>query len=63
MSRSGRWSVFGQVTHAIPVVRPVADGKILTFFGLARFASDDRVGFGTFEQSRRLGREEKGIER
>jgi len=63
VSRSGRLSVFGQVTHAIPVVRPARDGKILTFFGLARFAAGERVGFGTFEESQRLGREEKGTER
>jgi hypothetical protein len=54
VSRSGTLRVFGQVTHAIPVVRPAAEGKVLTYFGLARFGDGERVGFGTFEQSQRL---------
>jgi hypothetical protein len=62
VSRSGSLRVFGQVTHAVPVVRPAPEGKVLTFFGLARFGTGDRVGFGTFEQSQRLGAESKGTE-
>jgi hypothetical protein len=54
VSRSGTRRVFGQVTHAIPVVRPTPSGAVLTHFGLARFADGERVGFGTFEQSQRL---------
>jgi len=60
VSRSGTLRVFGQVTHAIPVVRPAAAGKVLTHFGLARFGDGTRVGFGTFEQSQRL---RKGTQR
>lgn len=56
VSRSGTLRVFGHVTHAIPVVRPTADGRVLTVFGLARFGAEGLVGFGTFEQSLRLGR-------
>jgi len=55
VSRSARLRVLGHVTHAIPVVRPVAGGRVLTVFGLARFGAEQRVGFGTFEQSLRLG--------
>jgi hypothetical protein len=62
VSRSGGLRVFGQVTHAVPVVRPAAGGRVLTFFGLARFGAGGRVGFGTFEQSQRLGGETKGTE-
>lgn len=54
VSRSGTWRVLGRVTHSIPVVRPAAEGRTLTVFGLARFAAGDRVGYGTFEQSQRL---------
>jgi len=54
VSRSGTRRVFGQVTHAIPVVRPTPNGPVLTHFGLARFGDGERVGFGTFEHSRRL---------
>jgi hypothetical protein len=54
VSRTTKLRVFGHVTHAIPVVRPTPDGKILTLFGLARFTSDEGVGFGTFEESRRI---------
>jgi hypothetical protein len=61
VSRSGTLRVFGQVSHAIPVVRPAADGKVLTHFGLARFGDGERVGFGTFEQSQRL--RQKGTQR
>ena len=61
VSRSGTLRVFGQVSHAIPVVRPLATGKMLTHFGLARFADGERVGFGTFEQSQRLS--SKGSDR
>ncbi len=53
-SRSGALRVLGRVTYAVPVVRPLPDGKLFTVFGLARFTDDDRVGFGTFEQSRRI---------
>ncbi|MET0153899.1 MAG: hypothetical protein ABW298_14990 [Candidatus Binatia bacterium] len=53
-SRSGALRVLGQVTYAVPVVRPIPDGKLFTVFGLARFTADGRVGFGTFEQSRRI---------
>jgi hypothetical protein len=53
-SRSGALRVLGQVTYAVPVVRPLSDGKLFTVFGLARFSAGDRVGFGTFEQSRRI---------
>jgi hypothetical protein len=63
VSRSGSLRVVGQVTHAVPVVRPAAEGRVLTFFGLARFGAEDRVGFGTFEQSQRLGGEAKGADR
>jgi hypothetical protein len=59
-SRSGSLRVFGQVTHAIPVVRPTAEGKVLTVFGLARFWAKGHIGFGTFEQSRKLGGETRG---
>lgn len=62
-SRSGSLRVLGQVTHAIPVIRPAAEGRVLTFFGLARFGAQGRVGFGTFEQSQRLGGKAKGTER
>ena len=54
VSRNATLRVFGHVTHAIPVVRPAADGKILVVFGLARFTAGDRVGYGTFERARRL---------
>jgi hypothetical protein len=54
VSRTARLRVLGHVTHAIPVVRPAPDGKILTLFGLARFSMDGSVGFGTFEQSRSI---------
>jgi hypothetical protein len=54
-SRSTAFRVVGHVTQAIPVVRPTAEGKILTVFGLARFGAEGLVGFGTFEQSLRLG--------
>ncbi len=53
-SRSGTLRVFGNVTYAVPVVRPTPEGKLFTVFGLARFNADGRVGFGTFEQSRRI---------
>jgi hypothetical protein len=55
VSRTTKLRVFGHVTHVIPVVRPAPDGKILTLFGLARFSTDGSIGFGTFEQSRRIG--------
>jgi len=60
VSRTARLRVFGHVTHAIPVVRPAAEGKIFTLFGLARFTSDDRVGYGTFEQSERVSPKGRG---
>ena len=65
LSRSGPLRVFGHVTHAVPVVRPARDGRVLTFFGLARFGGGDQMGFGTFELSERLAsgasvREQKG---
>ncbi|MBI2962566.1 MAG: hypothetical protein HYY35_02335 [Deltaproteobacteria bacterium] len=56
VSRSGTLRVFGHVTHAIPVVRPSLEGKVLTVFGLARFGAERRVGYGTFEHSQRLDR-------
>jgi hypothetical protein len=50
------------VTYAVPVVRPLPEGKLFTVFGLARFTAGARIGFGTFEHSRRIpGR--KGNER
>jgi hypothetical protein len=55
VSRSARLRVLGHVTHAIPVVRTASGGRVLTVFGLARFDAEQRVGFGTFEQSLRLG--------
>ena len=61
VSRTGTLRVFGHVTHAIPVVRPAPEGKVLTLFGLARFSTDDRVGYGTFEQSQRLTESKGGI--
>jgi hypothetical protein len=53
-SRLGALRVLGQVTYSVPVVRPIPDGKLFTVFGLARFTADGRVGFGTFEASRRI---------
>jgi hypothetical protein len=52
VSRSGPVRVFGQVTAAVPVIRP---GRVLFHFGLARFDADGRTGHGTFETARRLG--------
>jgi hypothetical protein len=54
VSRSGPLRVFGQVTHAVPVVRPARDGRVLMFFGLGRFDGAGHVGFGTFELSQVL---------
>ncbi|MGH7819235.1 MAG: DUF7064 domain-containing protein [Candidatus Binatia bacterium] len=54
VSRSGPLRIFGQVTSAVPVVRPSGDGRVLTFFGLARFRCGERTGHGTFELSRRI---------
>jgi hypothetical protein len=58
VSRSATLRVVGHVTHAIPVVRPAANGRVFTVFGLARFGAEERVGFGTFEQSLRVGQKE-----
>ncbi len=60
VSRSTTWRVLGRVTHSIPVVRPGPDGRVLTVFGLARFSCGERVGYGTFERSRRLDSERSG---
>ncbi len=54
VSRSRSWRVFGQVGSAVPVVREGEMGRILTYFGLARFGRGADTGFGTFELSRRL---------
>lgn len=54
VTRSGPLQVFGHVTHAAPVVRADAAGRRLFFLGLARFSAGARVGYGTFEDVRRL---------
>lgn len=63
VSPSGALRVLGDVTHAVPVIRPMPEGRLLTFFGLARFRTDAGEGFGTFEVSRKLVPQEKGSER
>ena len=54
VTRSGPLRVFGQVTTAVPVVRTMDEHRTLTWFGLARFTAGERVGYGTFELTRRL---------
>lgn len=54
VTRSGPLRIFGQVISVVPVVRPSPEGRVLFFFGLARFHDRTRVGHGTFELARRL---------
>ena len=53
VSRSGPLRVHGRVTSAVPVLRPTAEGTVLSFFGLARYGRGEDGGFGTFELARR----------